>query len=373
MEFMNSAGEDKVRKQALTILRNPKRFAYFVNAVLLLIHLCFIPLFDVLEADLVYNYNFFSVFVYLVCFIILWKAPTAAYVWTIVVEIFIFMIMGTLALGWDIGFHKYSYCFLVSIMFIDVFVSTKETMSKRTYVLALIVVGAYVLLRLYTWQYPFVYDINNPYLIGVFSIINSVLVFGFIFAFILIYAIHAYQLQDEMKKRALNDQLTGLTNRRAMHELLDDKLSKVGPDDNLAIAIFDIDFFKKVNDTYGHDAGDEVLKRFSTKLVGVGTSMIGADAARWGGEEFLLMLIPLRKLSLEQFKAEVIEIVEKIRRSVRADQVDYKGQRIQITMTAGVAFYRYGDDEKEFFKEADELLYYGKEHGRNQVVSEIPK
>ncbi|MCR4605335.1 MAG: GGDEF domain-containing protein [Eubacterium sp.] len=369
---METKNEDKVRQQALSILKNPKRFAYSVNALLLLIHLCFIPLFDVLEADMIYKYNFFSILVYLVCFIILWKAPTGVFIGTIFAEIFIFMILGTMSLGWDIGFHKYCYCFLVSIMFIDVFISSKETMTKKTYTLAFLVIAAYILLRLYTWKYPFMYDINNPYLIGVFSIINSILVFLFIFAFILVYAINAYQMQDEMKKRALNDQLTGLTNRRAMHELLDEKISKVGPEDNLAIAIFDIDFFKKVNDTYGHDAGDEVLKKFATKLVGVGTSMIGTESARWGGEEFLLVFFPLRKLSMGQFKAEIIDIVEKIRRSVSADQVDYKGQRIQITMTAGVAFYRYGDDEMKLFKEADELLYYGKENGRNQVVSEIP-
>ena len=361
------------RKQLAGMLDNPKKITYFANGMLFLAHFLFIFFFYSLGATVMFYYNFVSVLTYLVCFFIIRKDLLSTYVIIMYVEIFLFMILGTICLGWDIGFHVYTYGFLVSTMFTDFFLGSRETLRTRTYILLVMVIVNYLFLRVWTWEHPYIYKVDNMMLTRAFDLINTLLVFGFVIAFILVYALNAYRMQKDLKAGATHDMLTGLYNRRYMQELLASKIDKNEYEGNIGVAIFDIDFFKKVNDTYGHDAGDEVLKSFSNRIVKVRTDMMDTVCSRWGGEEFLILFTPVRKLSKNQFKAEVIDIVESVRRGIEHEEVVHNDVRIHITMTAGVTFYEDGITDTEIFKNADRLLYYGKEHGRNQVVSSIPE
>lgn len=160
------------------------------------------------------------------------------------------------------------------------------------------------------------------------------------------------------------DPLTGLNNRRYVHSAVQ-KIAERSETTGVpfAIAITDIDFFKKVNDTYGHNAGDEVLKAVAAQLKEV---MIGNGfAARWGGEEFVLIFD-------RTDMAGAIPVLETLEDRIRAMTICTEGYEIKITMTIGITNGK-GSDIEPLVEEADAKLYYGKEHGRNQIVSEIPE
>ena len=135
---------------------------------------------------------------------------------------------------------------------------------------------------------------------------------------------------------------------------------KKGEDSGMpfCVGIGDIDFFKKVNDTYGHDAGDEVLKSVAGVL---NASMKGKGfVARWGGEEFLIVyemadLMPS------------VEALNDMLQKVRDLEIVSGGTTIKVTMSFGIIQGQTGWTEDMLLKAADDNLYYAKTHGRNQV------
>lgn len=163
---------------------------------------------------------------------------------------------------------------------------------------------------------------------------------------------------DLLKKEAYTDQLTGLFNRRRAMEYIK-TVREEYPDKPISIAIGDIDFFKKVNDTYGHDMGDEVLKDVAKIMV----DACGKDAflARWGGEEFLMVFPDCNG-------DDAYARIEDVRRTIQKTAICVGGNEIHITMTMGLAEYDFNSDLQSTIKEADDKLYTGKANGRNQVV-----
>ena len=163
---------------------------------------------------------------------------------------------------------------------------------------------------------------------------------------------------DQLKKEASTDQLTGLNNRRKAREYLT-RLKKEEVSTAVSVAMGDIDFFKKVNDTYGHDAGDEVLKFVSKTMVD--NCRTTAFISRWGGEEFLLIFPDCNG-------DQAFIILERLRNKIQKETIVVGDNKIKITMTFGLTEYNYSKDEELAIKEADEKLYIGKSNGRNQVV-----
>ena len=165
--------------------------------------------------------------------------------------------------------------------------------------------------------------------------------------------------QKEMHNFAVHDALTGIYNRHGINEILNQKiLEHKRTKNSLGLIFFDIDFFKRVNDTYGHDMGDYVLENIA-KLVSdeIRTSDI---FARWGGEEFIIFL-PDTGLS------DTVKVAEKLRKAIEK----YAFSDIDsITCSFGVTVYKEGDTKTNFLKRADKLLYKAKESGRNCVISD---
>ncbi len=172
----------------------------------------------------------------------------------------------------------------------------------------------------------------------------------------------ATAMQRSIRNFVETDPLTQLGNRRYIHNQLEkimEKSETTGQPFSLAIA--DIDFFKKVNDTYGHNAGDEVLKAVANTLK---NSMQGNGfAGRWGGEEFL---VGFDKVGMYDAANHLWNTLEKIREMT----VFTEGYEIKVTMTFGVVDGKKTDVET-LVETADAKLYYGKQHGRNQVVTDI--
>ncbi len=160
------------------------------------------------------------------------------------------------------------------------------------------------------------------------------------------------------------DPLTKLYNRRyVMEALLKIQERSASTGLPFCLAISDIDFFKKVNDTYGHNAGDDVLKAIAGILK---EEMAGKGfAARWGGEEFILVF---DKMNSDAAEPHLWKALERIRGTV----VKSEGFEIRVTMTFGISEGTQGTIE-DMVSVSDEKLYYGKQHGRNQVVNVLPE
>ncbi len=169
------------------------------------------------------------------------------------------------------------------------------------------------------------------------------------------------QLQEKLREQAIRDPLTGLYNRRYLDETLMRELSRAKRENySLCIIMVDIDFFKKVNDTYGHLAGDEVLKKFAVLLR---DSARKEDVAcRYGGEEFLLMT---PRMPLEAAEERSNELREKF----AMQSISFGEAQIKCTLSIGIAVYpNHGETPEDLTNCADQALYTAKGDGRNRVI-----
>ncbi|MCC5996087.1 MAG: PleD family two-component system response regulator [Oceanicaulis sp.] len=167
---------------------------------------------------------------------------------------------------------------------------------------------------------------------------------------------------DESLEMAVKDPLTGLFNRRYALSRLNQALDGLAAGgEPVSAALIDIDHFKRINDTFGHAAGDSVLKDFAARLT---REMRAVDiAARFGGEEFILIFSGAQA-------SEALEAAERVRAAIarEAFRAPEAEEPLGVTMSAGVAEARPGDDVEDLLARADAALYEAKASGRNQVV-----
>ncbi|WP_067218653.1 GGDEF domain-containing response regulator [Marinomonas gallaica] len=156
------------------------------------------------------------------------------------------------------------------------------------------------------------------------------------------------------------DYLTGLPNRRAFEKNLSDEMAKsLRYGQSLSVAVFDIDHFKQINDTYGHEGGDVVLKEIAKRFNRF--KRAGDVFGRIGGEEFGLFL-PYTTAQ------EAVTACERYRMLLSADKYSYESQWINLTVSVGVSAYHNEETQLELIKCADLALYQAKHQGRDRVV-----
>lgn len=166
----------------------------------------------------------------------------------------------------------------------------------------------------------------------------------------------AENYKNELEKLTITDALTGIGNRRFFHQKMREEISRAKRyEHELSVIMLDIDYFKKVNDSYGHDVGDEVLKEY-TKFIA--SYLRDVDIfSRIGGEEFIIIL-PYTN------RQNAIHIAQKLRAAIEESK-----KIVPITMSFGVTEYIKGEDMEFIFKRVDSALYEAKHSGRNKVVS----
>jgi len=173
--------------------------------------------------------------------------------------------------------------------------------------------------------------------------------------------LEAKTFMERLKEQSYIDQLTGLYNRRFLEEILP-KLTKqiLRRNSSLGILMIDVDNFKQINDTYGHDAGDEVLARIGELIK---KSVRESDyVIRYGGEEFMVILVDIQKDSSQ-------DVAEKIRKIIENTDINFGGQEITPTVSIGVAEFPHDSgDIYHVIKFADIALYRAKKDGKNRVV-----
>ena len=179
------------------------------------------------------------------------------------------------------------------------------------------------------------------------------------------HALHAAWRLETVQIAARTDALTGLSNRRYLDEQLNRVLAEAGRyGDPASLILLDLDFFKKINDQYGHAVGDQVLKHVAETLL---DGIRGVDVcARYGGEE-LAVLLPRTGLQ------GAVELAERLRSMVESRPLAISGANIKVTASFGVATYPSpAPNPAALLSSADGALYRAKEAGRNRVRSALP-
>lgn len=260
-------------------------------------------------------------------------------------------------IGWNIGIQH----FLFVLVLMDLIFTCRNRWNQCAVVLFLCVIrlALYFYCRMYatTIQLQIFYDIF-------LQVFTTVAVFFMLYLNGMMLARDSQIIErklmkynKELQRAANTDMLTKLWNRLFLMQYMEKKVAS--PDIFLSIAIGDIDFFKKVNDTYGHECGDEVLRTlaavFKKEMEGHGV------VARWGGEEFIFVFEGVNG-------DEAMVLLDHLQRVVRDTVINYEGLQLKVTMTFGLVEYNTKLRLDENINIADERLYIGKEKGRDRII-----
>lgn len=162
---------------------------------------------------------------------------------------------------------------------------------------------------------------------------------------------------EDLATDAMRDALTGAPNRRALdHDLAAYVVQQDRIGSHVGVAILDLDHFKAINDTFGHDAGDATLRAAASTI---GSSLGAASFGRWGGEEFLIVAYPT---NLEAFNS----MVERVRLLIGKTRVVHEGRHIEVTASMGIALRQKDEPLADVLRRADDALYVSKANGRNR-------
>jgi len=330
----------------------------FVHAVLMVI-------FGVAGVLPLMFFNILSVVVYTFCFFLCRVGYIMPVYVSIIIEVTAYSVISTYFVGLECG----TYFFLFSIIPIIIYFGSSLIKGRKRWS-----VGLMLFLDFMTFIILFVRYFYEQPVYQVSAVARLILVvfsaFAMVFAVIFYNAMYILTSENKMSDLeqvnkqlivdAHEDALTSLLNRRGflpiVRDLMNDK-AKIP----FCIAFCDLDDFKRVNDSYGHEAGDEVLQHAATIIK---QELPGSSICRWGGEEFVILLKGCDKMSAK-VKAE------RLRKTIESNPTVFFTKQIYVTTTIGLAEYKdkYKEPE-EVIKKADERMYYGKQHGKNILVFE---
>ncbi|MFH1516319.1 MAG: GGDEF domain-containing protein [Pseudomonadota bacterium] len=186
----------------------------------------------------------------------------------------------------------------------------------------------------------------------------SAVVASLLLAYTLRQTMRYLRLHLRVRHMANCDDLTGLANRRSFTEKATARLADAASA-QIGLLLVDIDWFKRVNDTYGHEAGDETLIQMANTLIHAAPE--GALVARLGGEEFTILCTVDDEKQLE-------DIAETVRKATEAAGFIYRGDHIRVTISLGLSVARPGDTLSTLLNRADRALYDAKSRGRNRFA-----
>lgn len=263
--------------------------------------------------------------------------------------------------GWDCGVQHFIFVLLI----------LNFTTSYSKFSWKLLVGAALCVFRLALNVYTMMYDpvfIMSKNMQITFQVINTLFVFISITTIMAVFTENSQEMEkklviynEKLHGLAALDPLTGLLNRRSIREYLEQKEKECrdGKLQSLSLALADIDFFKRVNDTYGHECGDVVLQHLADlfeKCIGM-----KGKSSRWGGEEFLFVFDNING-------DDAMIILDELRRKIQMMEINYRGESIKVTMTFGLGEFDFKKGIDVTICDIDEKLYHGKHSGRNKIV-----
>lgn len=353
-----NANENHIKKKVFLRIR---KAALWINFGLLFCHIYFLWAFYQMGVMAMFYVNIASIAIYLFTFWLTKNEKTLLFIIVTFLELYIHMLLAILCVGWDFGFQQYCYGLIPAILFTDYLLNKNLKILKSSIVCVIVCFITYIALQIWTMNHtPFYEDILD--VSTAFSITNTFFTFGFLTTYTIFFGSTAYRQERTLKVQADYDALTKLRNRRHIQNLMDKYTQNFENEEKIYIGIMDIDFFKQINDTYGHNMGDEVLQAIGEILIKHEHDYPDFFAARWGGEEFLLFYSPGTDLHT---KFETI--INSIHKTIREKNFICEDKAFNCTVTIGVAKHVAGQDIEITLHQADQMLYIGKRGGRNQV------
>ncbi len=265
-------------------------------------------------------------------------------------------------LGWTYGFGLYNPA-MIPVLFYMAHM-TEENAYPRWTLAAYTLINCICTLTVRRYVYArlpiYVYTAGTD---SAVSFINNVICFGLAIVFSSLFIRELDARQKELGRQTENlrflanyDSLTRLRNRRSMLDIWKNLNRR-----DYCVIMSDIDDFKKINDTYGHEQGDEALRLVADSL----RSAVGSadHVSRWGGEEFLMLVFGDLSYALQ--------VADQVRRRLREADITAAGERISVTLTFGISECTdcSAGDVDELIRQADRRLYIGKKNGKNCIVT----
>lgn len=344
-------------------ITDKQKYSIIIYSVAI-VHLFLSVIFGYFRVLPLFIFNVVSVLTYLSCTQLIRREYFWPVYYITYLEIILHSFIATIFIGWQFGFAQYIIaltpvgfyiCYTMNTRYRKMLIATGSAFCSTISFLACKILSSYT-----TPTYEHLVHSLELKL----YIFNSLCTFVFLIVFSLIFIseikISQTQLlhQNEiLDKLASTDPLTGLYNRRSMDVFLNQSLKS---ESGFSVIMCDIDNFKEINDTYGHDFGDIVLKGIARIIL----HQVGSNGyvCRWGGEEILILVSSSAKETAGR-------IAENIRRNVANHVFELNNKWIHCTLTLGIAAYKDGDSVEETITNADYNLYQGKRNGKNKVVA----
>lgn len=334
---------------------------FFINLFLLICHIVLMGIYVIIGHNCMIFVNIISILIYITQINACFKKPKV-YVPLTFFEIWFHMIFAVLSFGWTPSFQNWSFA-LIAGFFLPVYSSDNDKITKlQSFIFAITIIITYFVISI------LIHIVNIPIAVTLDDVMSRVLfainnIFSFvtITMFAIFYTNSSKRKEFELTRKADYDELTELYNRHAIIQVskrISDDI--VSSREKYNAAIIDIDFFKKVNDEYGHNSGDMVLKELASILKNHHDELI---PARWGGEEFIVL--STIDISYNEFKKAMENLRIKI--SEHKFKIE-KNKIINITVSIGTTKVKKDQILSSALKVADENLYKAKESGRNKIV-----
>lgn len=358
---------DNIKQLFASAIQTDKFKYKLIIYAITMVHITLVCIFTALRVWALVVFNIGSVITYLRCVYIIkydYEKELIKIFYITYLEIILHSLISSIFVGWQFGFTQY----IIGLIPFGYYMCVTLIQDKKKYyiptILGLIALFSYIFCRMISLFAGSLYQLDVS--LGVefaIYVYNTLCNFGFLFLVTFVFILDMQAAANILRTQnvaldnmASIDPLTGLHNRRSMQDFFNEAIEK---EEDFSLIMCDIDNFKKVNDTYGHDFGDIVLKEIA-HIISQQVSENG-HVCRWGGEEILILCsVKLNK---------TCEIAESIRCHVENHAFSLHGKSIHCSLTLGVATHRPGNTVEDTITHADRRLYYGKHNGKNRVVS----
>ncbi len=329
-----------------------KLFCFIINICFFLIHILMIVIFAVNNVSPMVYFNIFSVVFYAATLFLIRKEYLRTFVVLTYLEVLAHMTLAVLCTGWGNGFQTT----LIGMNILAFFAEYIGRSMRGKYVPAtpLCILGmiSYTCTYIYTHKYGALYSLSDKTTF-VLQIVWGIVVFVIGIVCLQGFTLLSFYSARLLSIEATKDKLTNIPNRYYIAKHENEYLTG-----NRWIAMADIDNFKRINDTYGHNFGDYVLKTLAQLMQ---EEISDTEVCRWGGEEFLI-------IGNGNEIEKAFNKLEAFRKTVEAYNFSYNGTHTNLTITIGLSEYKEGLNMTDWVNIADKKLYTGKYNGRNQVV-----
>lgn len=331
-----------------------QKLTFTINVVILLLVFGLAAFFYFVGATFLVWFSIPTALIYVLGFSFIKRDRQDIYVRMVYFWLTLYMSITTIMLGYKFGFHMYCLSMIPIIFYSEYMARQLGKVSINAKLISIVIVFCHLASTGYSAYFGPIYEVDQE-LAGIFWIFNSLIVLGFIIYYSSLMLKLIQDSEDKLTDMALKDRLTALYNRHyTMRKLGDLMESNI----QFSLAMIDIDNFKHINDRYGHNAGDYVLKKMASIM---NETCKDCTVSRWGGEEFLVF-------TEKKTDDDVKLLFEKLRAKVETTKFTFEEEDIKVTVTIGISERKPDLKLDKIITTADGKLYEGKNSGKNKVV-----